>query len=117
VGEFSSRSSIHPDVNDLQLVGEVSHCGLVIGCLAGPLGHFHLDHARIDTRTSGAVNRTVSQQRQQILAFLLALVGRGGRQEGRGIQFCLAAVIPLEQLRPKPFASGAPPGLGSVPRW
>ena len=92
MNEFSNRNSIHPDVNDLQLLRNVPHLGLVDICLAPPLGHFHFDHSRIDTRTSGAVKLTISQQSQQILAFLLAAFRRGGRQEGCSVQDMLESI-------------------------
>ncbi len=54
-----SRNPIHPDVNDLELRGNVAFFGLVGLCLAAPLGHFHFDDPRIEARTPGTVDLTI----------------------------------------------------------
>ena len=48
--------------DDVQLSGDVVHGGLMVGSLAGPLGHSYLDDPWIDARSAGPVNPTVRQQ-------------------------------------------------------
>lgn len=85
--EFSRR-----DLQDLQVWNNITRLRLVVGVLAGEFGHFHLDDARVETRSAWSVNPTIGDQGQQMPPLTCALV-RGCRgQDGGGVQNVLEGV-------------------------
>jgi hypothetical protein len=64
VNELSNRHPLCPKLNNLQLLGDVPPDGSMVGSLACPLGHFHLDDPWIEAWTTGPVNPTACQQGQ-----------------------------------------------------
>jgi hypothetical protein len=67
--------------------------------LTSELGHFHLDDARVEARATRTVNQAVSDQSQQVDAFVVTLLGGCRGQDGCGIQDVLESIQKADRAR------------------